>query len=677
MSSTPDTRGRWALLIGINQYPDFGSAVELEGCVNDVEIMRDALINRFEFPKDKVAVLTDAQATRHAILSAMEGLVRNAAQGDEVVFYYSGHGSQQRDGPEKDEADGKDETFVPYDSGRHPQENRDISDDEIYLWLLRLTAATPFVTLIFDCCHSGTILRDGFGGKTRGAPEEHRPPSELAARIPPESFGLLAGGEDSLTSLQRLGDQYVAISACGSGETATEIIGEKGRSHGALTYHLVRALRDPGFTGATWREVFERVAPQVTADSGRQHPEVAGARDRMVFGVESILPMTYVPIVSRRGNQVVLGAGEACGLTVGSEWKIYVPTTRSEKEGSKSVGIVKISAVKATSSEAQIEQEEKENIMGPGARAVESARSLKAMSLAVEVVAPHGHPAALKLGEQLERSKFLRQVRAGEQAEARVYLLEPRQVAAPTDPAPMLGRLSEETWAPVGWDGQLLAPAFPLEDPTALESLTLNLENVARLRGVMKIDNTGSPLEKQIDFFIYRWENGRLIAPTEEVRGVPVFHEGDRLVLEIRNRSQLRLYVYLLDVGLTGKVLPIFPPDRGSHEALERGHAVFPGMRQGEDLVLFVSEAFHHLHKAAEGRPSEGLETLKLFVTKDTANFEVLFQADMRSPPRTTWTLNDILYTTVHGGTNFDRTTGEWAMIQRTFRVRSRKALPF
>ena len=225
MVSAPDARGRWALLVGINQYPEFGSAVDLEGCVNDVEIMRDALVKRFGFPDDKVAVLTDAQATRDAILSAMETLVRNAVHGDEVVFYYSGHGSQQRDGPEKDEADGKDETLVPFDSGRDPQENRDISDDEIYLWLLRLTAAT-FITLIFDCCHSGTILRDGFGGKTRGAPEDKRPPSELAARIPPASFKLLAGGEDSLTCLQALGKEYVALSACGSGETATEIIGE-------------------------------------------------------------------------------------------------------------------------------------------------------------------------------------------------------------------------------------------------------------------------------------------------------------------------------------------------------------------------------------------------------------------------------------------------------------------
>ena len=101
--------------------------------------------------------------------------------------------------------------------------------------------------------------------------------------------------------------------------------------------------------------------------------------------------MTYVPVVSRAGKQVVLGAGEACGLTVGSEWMIYAPAVRSEKD-SKAAGTVKVSTVKATSSEAQVEKEEEENAIVPGARAVESARSMKAMRLAVEVVAPHGHP---------------------------------------------------------------------------------------------------------------------------------------------------------------------------------------------------------------------------------------------------------------------------------------------
>ncbi|HSG39483.1 MAG TPA: caspase family protein, partial [Thermoanaerobaculia bacterium] len=142
------SRGKWALLVGINRYPRFGSDVQLEGCVNDVQILRDALIRRFGFSEERMTVLLDEQATRDGILAAMEELAGKVGEDDVVVFHFSGHGSQQTDGPEADEADGWDETLVPFDSGRAPWKNRDIADDEIHDWLLRLTARTPYVTLI-------------------------------------------------------------------------------------------------------------------------------------------------------------------------------------------------------------------------------------------------------------------------------------------------------------------------------------------------------------------------------------------------------------------------------------------------------------------------------------------------------------------------------------------------
>ncbi len=163
-----EDRPKWALLIGINEYPKFAPRGQLSGCVNDVEVMRQALVNSFNFPENHVAVLTDRQATRKGILTAMRDLVQKVGQDDVVVVHYSGHGSQMTD-LEGDEPDGLDETIVPYDSGRAPYENRDIKDDEIYLWLKDLTAKTSSVTLVFDCCHSGTITRDDFGGAVRGS----------------------------------------------------------------------------------------------------------------------------------------------------------------------------------------------------------------------------------------------------------------------------------------------------------------------------------------------------------------------------------------------------------------------------------------------------------------------------------------------------------------------------
>ncbi len=105
---------------------------------------------------------------------------------DVVLFYYSGHGSQMSD-REGDEPDFYDETIIPYDSGRMPHKNRDISDDEIYLWLRDLGQKTGNITLWFDCCNSGSLTRAAFGGATRSVPRDDRPPSQLPESPIPRS----------------------------------------------------------------------------------------------------------------------------------------------------------------------------------------------------------------------------------------------------------------------------------------------------------------------------------------------------------------------------------------------------------------------------------------------------------------------------------------------------------
>ena len=127
-------QNKHALLVGINKYPNFPPERQLRGCLNDVALLRATLRDRFGFAETSMMVLTNEQATRAAILAAMKKLADDTGPDDVVLFYYSGHGSQMSD-REGDEPDFYDETIIPYDSGRMTYENRDISDDEIYLWL--------------------------------------------------------------------------------------------------------------------------------------------------------------------------------------------------------------------------------------------------------------------------------------------------------------------------------------------------------------------------------------------------------------------------------------------------------------------------------------------------------------------------------------------------------------
>ena len=145
---------------------------------------------------------------------------------------------------EGDEPDGMDETIVPYDSGRDPFENRDITDDELYVRLLALVRVTPFVTAIFDCCHSGTILRDAFGDRGRWVPEDRRPISELPPSTVARDVGSYPPGPSGWLPL---GERYVLIAGCRDEESSFEhTVTEDGVSvtHGALTYFL--SCESPG-----------------------------------------------------------------------------------------------------------------------------------------------------------------------------------------------------------------------------------------------------------------------------------------------------------------------------------------------------------------------------------------------------------------------------------------------
>ena len=68
-------QGKRALLVGINEYPNFPPERQLRGCLNDVALLRATLRDRFGFDDASMTVLTNEQATRDGILAAMKKLV--------------------------------------------------------------------------------------------------------------------------------------------------------------------------------------------------------------------------------------------------------------------------------------------------------------------------------------------------------------------------------------------------------------------------------------------------------------------------------------------------------------------------------------------------------------------------------------------------------------------------
>eukprot|EP00928_Gymnodinium_smaydae_P020276 TRINITY_DN17843_c0_g1_i1.p1 TRINITY_DN17843_c0_g1~~TRINITY_DN17843_c0_g1_i1.p1 ORF type:complete len:572 (-),score=79.93 TRINITY_DN17843_c0_g1_i1:322-2037(-) len=146
-----------AVLIGCN-YP--GTDAELNGCINDVQRWSSLLINVYDFQRQDMVQLIDAGhndykffPTRSNILNAIRWLVDGAAPGDVLFFQFSGHGAQ-REAEYDNEADGMDELLVPTDYGEAGM----IVDHELFDVLCVSLPSGCKLTVILDCCHSGSAL---------------------------------------------------------------------------------------------------------------------------------------------------------------------------------------------------------------------------------------------------------------------------------------------------------------------------------------------------------------------------------------------------------------------------------------------------------------------------------------------------------------------------------------
>lgn len=162
---------RKALLIGIDDYPD--PANRLSGCVNDVFAM-SATLQDCGFEPEQVRVCLNDRATADGILSRLEWLVDGAQSGDQLVFFYSGHGARVPEYGQQEEPDRLTETLVPYDFDWTPE--RSVSDEQISGFYAQLPYDTQLL-MIFDCCHSGSMHRDG-ASRARGI----TPPDDIRHR---------------------------------------------------------------------------------------------------------------------------------------------------------------------------------------------------------------------------------------------------------------------------------------------------------------------------------------------------------------------------------------------------------------------------------------------------------------------------------------------------------------
>ncbi len=263
-----------ALLVGIN-YP--GTQFELRGCVNDIQLMNSILVNNLGFDDPKlIRMLTDQSATTQNILDRLEWLVEDAQPGDTLFFHYSGHGSQtiDLDYDLNDEPDGYDEIICPIDIDWR---DKIIKDDDLKRIFDKVHPSVN-LTVVLDCCHSGTGLRDflpplemrdNLFGPTRNKT------LPMPIDIENRGFGLeLAPKPRTLTSME---DQRgLLISGCASNQTSADTwIQQMGKFHGALTYCMYCILYQHNYN-ITYAQLVNELNTMLKQSGFTQTPELNG-----------------------------------------------------------------------------------------------------------------------------------------------------------------------------------------------------------------------------------------------------------------------------------------------------------------------------------------------------------------------------------------------------------------
>ncbi len=240
---------RKALLVGLNHYAD--PANNLKGCINDVLMMSKMLQESFGFTDIReVRLLTDERATASGIKERLGWLVAGARPGDVLVFHYSGHGAQVRDRHGDELDDGLDEIICPYDMDWDDP----FTDDDLHA-ILGVLPAGVNLTVVLDCCHSGTGLREGAPIPFR--PRVLVPPVDIRHRAQPAIEDL---GENRRVTLTRprvemtvrrfatsaADDGAILIAGCKASQVSADAWID-GDYHGALTYYLWKAAAAAAF----------------------------------------------------------------------------------------------------------------------------------------------------------------------------------------------------------------------------------------------------------------------------------------------------------------------------------------------------------------------------------------------------------------------------------------------
>ncbi|MCK8520046.1 caspase family protein [Aquimarina sp. D1M17] len=144
----------FAVLIGINAY----ELSPLQQCVNDVTKFENYLLSLGNhFDKIELTKLIDENATKENIITTIQNTFQQATNNDVTLLYYSGHGAVEHAKNRFSDAHSNTiECMVCYDK----KSSDFLLADKELRYIFSKLKHDPHLITVFDCCHSGDIVRN-------------------------------------------------------------------------------------------------------------------------------------------------------------------------------------------------------------------------------------------------------------------------------------------------------------------------------------------------------------------------------------------------------------------------------------------------------------------------------------------------------------------------------------
>ncbi|RWA05807.1 hypothetical protein EKO27_g9297 [Xylaria grammica] len=342
---------QYALLVGINFYPD--TLRSLKGCVRDVQGMEEHLITRTGIDIRRLtASPTEPKSSRPAedpehlpthdnVVSSLERIISHAVPGDLVYIHYSGHGTTIP--PESEFLDcpntSTGELALVLLQGTQGTNIKCLRGSELALRLGKMVEKQLIVTLVLDCCFSGSVIRDH--DSVRFLPydllvDTAHPPAPWES-LSSEIEAILSGVRSASMRQNWLvnPDGYCILAACGPTEEAKEIE-VTGQYNGMLSYFLLRSFIKRGGVGGKQQRIYAYLCARFREKYPRQKPMLYGnKRLRFFEDASGGSDVTPIPVITIRNTSPKLQVGGAHGLCEGDQFILCTPGTAEDGSGAE------------------------------------------------------------------------------------------------------------------------------------------------------------------------------------------------------------------------------------------------------------------------------------------------------------------------------------------------------